>query len=125
VSKIRTTIESRGIRPVFVHLAPPERARLYFDQYHLSDIERVSNPAASLYLQPIFGLQRKNVLLQLLVPHVWKAWLQGALRNHGIGLVKEDADQMPGIFYLRNRAIVRSFLYRTIADEPDYLRLIA
>jgi len=125
VSKIRGTIEARGIRPVFVHLGSPERAKPYFDYYHLSDIERISNPDASLYAQPVFSLTRKNVLSQLLIPRVWKGWLQGALRNHGIGMIKEDADQMPGIFYLRDRAIVRAFRYRTIADEPDYLRLIA
>jgi hypothetical protein len=125
VSKIRATIEARGIRPVFVHLGSPERAKPYFDYYHLSDIERVSNPDASLYLDPVFGLERKNVFSHLLVPTVWKAWLQGALRKHGIGMIKEDGDQMPGIFYLRDRAIVRAFRYRTIADEPDYLKLIA
>jgi hypothetical protein len=125
VSKIRGTIEARGIRPVFVHLGSPERAKPYFDYYHLSDIERVSNPDASLYAQPVFSLTRKNVLSQFLIPRVWKGWLQGALRKHGIGMIKEDADQMPGIFYLRDRAIVRAFRYRTIADEPDYMGLIA
>jgi hypothetical protein len=125
VSKIRQTVEARGIRPVFVHLGSPERAKPYFDYYHLSDIERVSNPDASLYVHPVFSLTRKNVFSHLLVPHVWKVWLQSAFRKHGIGLVKEDGDQMPGIFYLRDRAIVRTFRYRTIADEPDYLQLIA
>jgi hypothetical protein len=125
VSKIRETIEARGIRPVFVHLGSPDRAKPYFDYYHLSDIERVSNPDASLYVHPIFSLTRKNVFSHLLVPHVWRAWLLGAFLKHGVGLVKEDGDQMPGIFYLRDRAIVRAFRYRTIADEPDYLRLIA
>jgi hypothetical protein len=125
VSKIRGTIEARGIRPVFVHLGSPERAKPYFDYYHLSDIERVSNPDASLYAQPVFSLTRKNVFTQFLIPRVWKGWLQGALRKHGIGMIKEDADQMPGIFYLRDRAIVRAFRYRTIADEPDYMGLIA
>jgi hypothetical protein len=47
------------------------------------------------------------------------------VQNHGIGMIKEDADQMPGIFYLRQRAIVRAYRYRTIADRPDYLKLIA
>ena len=108
-----------------MHLGSPERAKPYFDYYHLSDIERVSNPDASLYVHPVFGLERKNVLSHLLVPTVWKAWLQGALRKHGIGMIKEDGDQMPGIFYMRDRAIVRAFRYRTIADEPDYLNLIA
>jgi hypothetical protein len=54
-----------------------------------------------------------------------KAWLLGGVRKYGIGLLKEDADQMPGVFFLRQRAIVRAFRYKTIADEPDYLTLIA
>jgi hypothetical protein len=40
-------------------------------------------------------------------------------------MIREDADQMPGIFYLQQRSIVRAFRYRTIADQPDYLKLIA
>ena len=125
VSRIRARIEGQGVRPVFVHLGSPERAKPYFDYYHLSDIERVSDPQASLYARPVFALPRKNVFSQFLVPAVWAGWLKGAVRKHGIGMIKEDADQMPGIFYLRDRAIVRAFRYKTIADQPDYLKLIA
>jgi hypothetical protein len=124
VSRIREQIQARGIRPVFVHLGSPERAKPYFDYYHLSDIERVSDPDASLYARPVFAVPRKSVFSQFFVPAVWKGWL-GAVQNHGIGMIKEDADQMPGIFYLRQRAIVRAYRYRTIADQPDYLKLIA
>jgi hypothetical protein len=124
VSRIRARIEGQGIRPVFVHLGSPERAKPYFDYYHLSDIERVSDPAASLYARPVFALPRKNVFSQFLVPAVWAGWLKGAIRKYGVGMIKEDADQMPGIFYLRDRAIVRAFRYKTIADQPDYLKLI-
>jgi hypothetical protein len=124
VSRIRARIEGQGIRPVFVHLGSPERAKPYFDYYHLSDIERVSDPAASLYARPVFALPRKNVFSQFLVPAVSAGWLKGAIRKYGIGMIKEDADQMPGIFYLRDRAIVRAFRYKTIADQPDYLKLI-
>jgi hypothetical protein len=125
VSKIRDLIRAQGVRPVFVHLGTPERAKPYFDYYHLSDVERVSDPDATLYARPVFALPRKNVFSQLVVPGVWKAWLQGTVRKHGIGMIKEDADQMPGIFYLQKRAIVRAYRYRTIADQPDYLQLIA
>jgi len=31
---------------------------------------------------------------------------------------------MPGVFFLKDRHIVRGFRYETIADEPDYLKLI-
>jgi hypothetical protein len=70
-------------------------------------------------------LPRKNVFTQFFVPAVWKAWLLGAVQNYGVGLIKEDASQMPGIFYLKDRAIVRAYRYRTIADQPEYLKLIA
>jgi hypothetical protein len=125
VSKLRSEIEARGIRPVFVHLGTPERAKPYFDYYNLSDVERVSDPQAFLYTQPVFDLARKSAFSHFLVPKVWKAWLQGAIRKHGFGMIKDDADQMPGIFFLRQRVIVRAFRYKTIADEPDYLKLIA
>jgi peroxiredoxin len=125
VSKLRSEIEAKAIRPVFVHLGTPERAKPYFDYYHLSDVERVSDPQASLYNQPVFSLGRKSAFSHFLVPKVLKAWLQGGVRKYGIGMIKEDADQMPGIFFLRQRAIVRAFRYKTIADEPDYLKLIA
>jgi hypothetical protein len=125
VSKLRSQIEAKAIRPVFVHLGTPERAKPYFDYYHLSDVERVSDPQASLYTQPLFDLARQSAFSHFLVAKVWKAWLQGAIRKHGFGMIKEDADQMPGIFFLRQRAIVHAFRYKTIADEPDYLKLIA
>ena len=124
VSKIRSLIEAKGIRPVFVHLGSPERAKPYFDYYQLSDIERVSDPGATLYARPIFALQRKNIFLHFLTPAVWKGWLH-IVRRQGIGLIHEDGEQMPGIFYLRGREIVRAFRYKTIADEPDYLKLVA
>jgi hypothetical protein len=124
VSQIRGQIEGRGVRPVFVHLGTAERAKPYFDYYHLSDVERVSDPEASLYSSPAFQIRRKSVFTQFLIPAVWKAWLLGAVRQHGIGMVKEDADQMPAVFYLRERAIAGEYRYKTIADRPDYLKLI-
>src|ERR1700759_2213425 len=60
VSRIREQIEGRGVRPVFVHLGTPERAKPYFDYYHLSGIERVSDPEASLYANSVFQVPRKS-----------------------------------------------------------------
>jgi thiol-disulfide isomerase/thioredoxin len=125
VSQIRSKLEVKGVRPVFVHLATPERAKPYFDYYHLSDVERVSNPDASLYRNPVFGLGRTNPFSHFLRPTVVKAWLTGAIRSYGIGLIKEDGEQMPGVFYLRDRKIANFYRYRTIADRVDYLALAA
>src|ERR1700684_2455706 len=75
VSQVWPQIEAKGVRPVFVHLGSPERAKPYFDYYHLSDVERVSDPDASLYARSVFQLPRKNVFSQFLIPAVWKGWL--------------------------------------------------
>jgi hypothetical protein len=124
VSKVRSQIEAKGVRPVFVHLGSPERAKPYFDYYNLSDVERVSNPEATLYQLPVFALSRINPYLHFLNLTVWKGWLKGAMFKYGIGMIQEDADQMPGVFFLKERKIVRAFRHRTIADEPDYLKLV-
>lgn len=124
VSQLRSQIEARNVRPVFVHLGSSERAKPYFDYYNLSDIERISNPEATLYQLPAFQLSRTNPYLHFFNLTVWKGWLRGAMFKYGIGLIKEDADQMPGVFFLKDRKIVRAFRHRTIADEPDYLKLI-
>jgi hypothetical protein len=125
VSKIQSTLTDRGVRPVFVHLGTPERAKPYFDYYGLSGVECISNPDGSFYRSPIFELGRMSLARIIFQPAVWKGWLQNAMLKHGIGMIREDASQMPGVFFLRERAIVRSFRHRTIADRPDYLRLTA
>jgi len=124
VAQARPQIEAKGVRPVFVHLGSPERAKPYFDYYNLSNVERISNPEATLYQLPAFALSRTNPYSHFLNLTVWKGWLKGAMFKYGIGMIKEDADQMPGVFFLKERKIVRAFRHRTIADEPDYLKLV-
>ena len=123
VSQIQQELQRRGVRPVFVHLGPPERARPYFDHYALSSVERISNPDGSLYRHPVFQLARISVVRHLFRMATWKAWLGGILWKHGLGMIREDGDQMPGIFFLRDRSIVRVFRHRDISDRPDYLAL--
>ena len=123
VAQVRPQLQAKGVRPVFVHLGSPERAKAYFDYYGLTDVERISNPSATLYQLPLFALSRTNPYLHLLNPTVWKGWLKGAMFKYGIGMIKDDAEQMPGVFFLKDRKIVRAFRHRTIADEPDYLKL--
>jgi len=124
VSQVRPQLQAKGVQPVFVHLGSPERAKPYFDYYHLSDVERISNPRATLYQLPDFGLSRTNPYLHSLRPAVLMGWFKGALFKYGIGMIKEDGEQMPGVFLLNERKIVRAFRHRTIADEPDYLKLV-
>jgi len=124
VADLHAELASRGVRPVFVHLGTPERAKPFFDYYGIGDVERVSDPEAKTYQNPVFLLPRIHPALTLLQPSVWVGWLKGALFKHGIGAIKEDGHQMQGIFFLKGPKIVRQFRYRTIADEPDYLKLV-
>jgi peroxiredoxin len=125
VADLRSELDRRGVRPVFVHLGTPERAKPFFDYYGIGDVERVSDPEATIYHNPVFQLSRIKPWLTLLQPAVWAGWLKGAIFKHGIGAIKEDGEQMQGIFFLKGAKIVRQFRYRTIADEPNYLKLVA
>jgi hypothetical protein len=125
VAELRGELDRRGVRPVFVHLGTPERARPFFDYYGIGDVERISDPEAAVYQNPVFRLSRINPWLTLLQPSVWAGWLKGAIFKHGIGAIKEDGHQMQGIFFLKGAKIVRQFRYRTIADEPNYLKLVS
>ena len=123
VSKVRPDLTRLGVQAAFVHLGSPERAKPYFDYYNLSDAERVSNPDGSLYSDPVFALARVSVW-QLFRPAVWIGWLRGAIFKYRIGLLKEDIQQMPGVFFLKDRVIANLYRHRTIADRPDYLALV-
>jgi hypothetical protein len=125
VADLRGELARRGVRPIFVHLGTPERAKPFFEYYGIGDVERVSDPEATVYRMPVFALPRMHPALTLLQPSVWVGWLKGAVFKHGIGAIKEDGHQMQGIFFLKGAKIVRQFRYKTIADEPNYLKLIA
>ncbi len=125
VAELRGELDRRGVRPVFVHLGTPERAKPFFDYYGIGDVERVSDPEAAVYQNPVFAISRIHPALTLFQPSVWMGWFKGALFKHGIGAIKEDGKQMQGIFFLKGPKIVREFRYKTIADEPNYLKLVA
>ena len=125
VAELGPELVRRGVRPVFVHLGPQELAKVYFDYYRIGEVERVCDPEAVAYQLPVFALGRKNPLLQALNPVVWVGWLKGAIFKHGIGKIQGNGRQMPGLFYLKDGRIVRRFIYKTIADEPNYLKLVA
>src|ERR1700733_14046361 len=125
VAELRGELERRGVRPVFVHLGPPDLAKVYFEYYGIGDVERINDPEATIYRHPMFQLGQQSVWWQLVTPKVLIGWFKGAIFKHGIGKIVGDGSQMPGIFFLKGSTIVRRFIYKTIADEPNYLKLVA
>jgi peroxiredoxin len=75
VSQVRGKLAERGVQVAFVHLGSPERAKPYFDYYKLADVERVSDPDASLYRNPVFALARVS-LFQILDRMAARRYLQ-------------------------------------------------
>jgi thiol-disulfide isomerase/thioredoxin len=124
IAELRQELEARGVRPVFVHLGTPEIAKAHFDYYSLGHVERIHDPQAALYQHPVFGLRRTSAYSHVFKPKVIAGWLKGAIFRHGIGKIQGDGEQMPGVFFLHGPVIVRSFVHRTIADQPDYLALV-
>ena len=123
VAAIASELSARDVQPVFVHLGTPERAKPYFDHYGLSEVERISDPDAALYTSKPFALSRQHPLSHFLIPKNWKGWLGSGLRKYGIGMIREDSHQMPGVFVLRDGVIVKTFRFKDISDQPDYLLL--
>jgi peroxiredoxin len=109
VADLSPELKRRYVRPVFVHLGTPERAKPFFDYYGIGDVERISDPQATIYQNPVFQLSRMSPWLSLVQPSVWIGWLKGTIFKHGIGKIEEDDHQMPGIFFLKDAKIVRYF----------------
>jgi hypothetical protein len=123
VSDLRGELEARGVRPVFVHQGTPEVAKATFDYYRAGDMERIHDPQAAIYRHPAFMLGRMSPARQMLKLTVWLGWLKGTVRKYGIGEVQGDSAQLAGVFFLNGAKIVRKFIHRSMADQPDYRRL--
>jgi len=104
-------------------MAAPERAKQYFDRFGLSDVERVSDPTTAIYQAPVFHLLKTTVLPEFLDGRQIVSLAKRALWRHGMGPAgKEDATQLPGVFFLKDRMITKAFRHKGAADRPDYVR---
>lgn len=123
VAELAPELARRNVRPVFVHLGTPEVAQAHFAYYSIPDVERIHDPEARLYRE--FGLDRQHPARSLINPKdLWSWFLRGDIFRYGVGKIDTDGHQMPGVFFLRDGKIVRSFRHRNISDQPDYRKLI-
>ncbi len=114
-------LERRGVRPVFVHMGSPERARPFFQRFGLADVERVSDPEMKLYRAPVFNLLKTTALPHFFGATAYLELAKRALWRYGAGSPgKEDPTQLPGVFFLKNRAIYRAFRHKNLGERPDY-----
>ena len=124
IAKVRPELDRRGVRPVFVHMAPPGHAQSFFERFGLADVERVSDPEKKLYTAPEFHLLKDTVLPDFYGAKAMWVLAKRALFRYGQGrpVKDEDRHQLPGIFFLQDRAIRRAFRHKHMYDRPDYAR---
>ncbi len=118
VKENREDLESKGIKIVLVYMVNETIAKDYLAQYNLQDLEQLSDPESIAYKR--FALHRGN-LGQLLGPKVIFRWIWlGVKKKIFFTRVEGDINQMPGFFLIRNGKIVKKFVHRTSADQPDF-----
>lgn len=123
IAKARPELDKRHVRPVFVHMGSPERARPFFKRAGLADAERVSDPSTELYQAPVFHLLKSTVIPEFFSGTQLVLLTQRAVWRYGVGSAgKEDATQLPGLFFIQNRQIIKAFRHKGVADRPDYVR---
>lgn len=126
VARDRGEIEGLGARVCFVYM-PGEvggeaLAGRFFGRYGLDGVARVADPERRLYRA--FGLGRGS-FGQLFGPRVWgRGFAAGLLGGHLVGKLVGDGFQMPGVFVVRDGAVVRSFVHEHAGSRPSYAGLV-
>lgn len=120
LSKIHDELTVKQVELVLVHMTTDDSARKLFRKYGLENVSRISDPQKNLYNH--FEL-KKGSLGQLFGPKVWLIGVSSLFEGHFIGKLEGDGFQMPGVFLIKDREIVKSFVYKTAADKPNYLEL--
>lgn len=119
ISAARAKIEASGVLPILVDMMGDDReSKAFYQQYRLADLPRVHDSSRQLYRS--LGLKRGS-LLQLFGPAVWVSGFRaGVLEGHGVGWLKGDGLQMPGIFLIHQGKILAAQKHRSAAERPNY-----
>ncbi len=122
LAESRASIESKGVKIIFVHMAPDQVADKYFKRYGLEGCLHISNPSKSYYVA--FGLM-KGKISQLYGLRTWIRGYEARKQGHELELAQElgDSTQMPGIFSIHADQIIKSYIHKNASERPNYLEL--
>ncbi len=118
ISKLRKKIEEKGVKIILVHMVGDEEANTVLLEYDLQDLPRISNPEMDLY--NAWGLEQGTVSQLFGMKVWWRGLTAGIVKGHGIGWLKGNGLQMPGIFLLENEKLIDQFIHDSAADRPNY-----
>ena len=121
IQAARRSIEETGCGIVFVHLGSEEESVEVFERYEVDDLPRISDPSCRLYRQ--FGLDLGG-FRDLFGLRVWiRGFVYGVINGHGIGAVKGNSFQMPGVYVYHCGMILHGYRHDAASDRPDYAEL--
>lgn len=121
IAEQRARIESRGCGIVLVHMGDNARDAALFEKHDLADVPRLADPDCRLYRQ--FGLDMGG-FSELLGPLVWvRGFMAGLVRGHGVGRLRGNGFQMPGVYLYHCGQILGGFQHARASDRPDYAEL--
>ncbi|MBI2688104.1 MAG: redoxin domain-containing protein [Acidobacteria bacterium] len=119
----RSRIEGAGVQIALVHMSADAEAFAIFASHGLDDVARFSDPGRGLYQR--FELKRGG-WRQLFGLRVLLRGARAAIaEGHGLGVLRGDGFQMPGVFLVLNGKIVHAYRHETAASRPDYCKLAA
>jgi peroxiredoxin len=122
ISQKRSEFENNGVELIFVHMAEPCIAEDYFARFHLEGSEHISDTSCRLYMD--FGLM-KGTFGQLFGLQTWiRGYSLQTKYGNDFGKHLGDSFQMPGVFMIFEHEIKASFIHRSVADRPDYDKLV-
>lgn len=114
VARQRASLAERGVSPVFVLPAIVDSATtLVFERYGVGDLPRVGDPTCALYRA--IGLRRMGVRELFDVRLVVRS-IKALVSGYGIGGMKGDGFQMPGIVVIERGQIVWAYRHPSAAD---------
>lgn len=118
ISKIKDEFKKQGVTIILVHMVNDEEAQEVLSEYRIEDLPRVSNPEMDLY--EAWGLEKGTVSQLFGMKVWWRGLTAGIVKGHGIGWLKGNGFQMPGVFLLEDEKIIDQFIHKSAADRPNY-----
>ena len=121
LKKVKDEIIESGVRIVFVHMAPNEIADSIFTKFGIGDVHHISDSESVFY--EAFGLDKGN-FKQLFGFTSWLGIGRAAVKGNFPGkVIFGDPSQMPGVFMVKKDEIVKTFIYKSVGDHPDYIKI--
>lgn len=118
ISSLKKDIEAQGVTIVLVHMVEDKEAEEVLKEYNLQDVARISNPEMDLY--EAWGLEKGTVSQLFGMKVWWRGLTAGVIKGHGIGWLKGNGFQMPGVFLVENEKVIEQFIHKSAADRPNY-----